>query len=444
MGDDPTPHLERYGSYERARREFRWRIPEYFNIAVAILSRHSDAVTRVALVEARPGGLNTYTYGGLDYLSDKFATALKSRGVSRGDPVAVILPQSAASIIAQLGALKLGAVVIPLKPELLASALEFALKDSGARTVVIHHTVRERLRSVTAPVETVFLVNKLKPAFEDSSPERDFWREVFEASADFTSFETSCQSPAFVFYAKAADDELVRATHNHASLIHQLPAFEMCNYFQLAEDSVFWTPSDWEPVDSSLCSLYPALWYGGSVLACEARVTGAEAWSLIEQCGITNLSANVREIEGLRESSQPAFSKGDFKLRNITVTEPVPAETYDWAKNTLGASVSTLFCDPLFGSAAASCNRWYETPRGSIGRAAPGYEIEIVDESGRKLPPRTEGRFAIRRDEQRSSVEPAVDQAIDASGPAHEWVVSGNVGFKDGEGNLWLSESSAG
>ncbi|HTG17733.1 MAG TPA: hypothetical protein VK747_20975, partial [Blastocatellia bacterium] len=65
MADDPTPHLERFGSYERACREFRWRIPDSFNIANSILSRHTDAVTRAALIEARPGGLNTYTYGGL-------------------------------------------------------------------------------------------------------------------------------------------------------------------------------------------------------------------------------------------------------------------------------------------------------------------------------------------------------------------------------------------
>jgi acetyl-CoA synthetase len=443
MADDPTPNLERYGSYERACREFRWQIPEYFNIAAAILSRHSDAVTRVALVEARPGGLNTYTYGGLDYLSDKFATALKNGGMRQGDPVAVILPQSAASIIAQLGALKLGAVVVPLKPNLDASTLEFALKDSGARAAVIHHTFRERLRSIIAPVETVFLVNKLKPVFEDISPDRDFWREVFETSADFTSVETPGQSPAFEFYAAAAD-ELVRATHSHASLIYQLPAFEMCNDFHLGDDSAFWTPWDWESVDSSLCLLYPALWYGKSVVACEARVTNSDSWSLIERCEITDLFANAGEIEGLRQSSPPSFSKSDFKLRNIVVTEPVPTEAYDWATDELGASVNTLFCNSLFGSAAASCNSWYETPRGSVGRAAPGYRIEIVDEHGKMLPPNSEGRVATRRDEQRSSVEPPVSQAIDASDPAADWVVSGTVGFKDEEGNLWPSESGAG
>jgi acetyl-CoA synthetase len=166
-------------------------------------------------------------------------------------------------------------------------------------------------------------------------------------------------------------------------------------------------------------------------------------WGLIERCEITDLFASVGEIEGLRQSRRPSFSKSDFKLRNIVITGPVSAEAYDWANESMGVSFNTVFCNALFGSAAASCNSWHDTPRGSLGRAAPGYEIEIVDASGKKLPPRSEGRFAIRRDERRSAVEPAVSQAIASSDSDDDWVVSGDIGFKDEEGNLWLSELSA-
>src|SRR5262252_2065408 len=111
---DPTPHLERFESYDRARREFRWTIPERFNAASATLSRQIEPVTRPALVEVRQGGVNTYTFNGLDYLSDKFAVVLARHGIRRGDRVAIVLPQSAASLVAQLGTLKLGAVAVVL------------------------------------------------------------------------------------------------------------------------------------------------------------------------------------------------------------------------------------------------------------------------------------------------------------------------------------------
>src|SRR4029453_14197437 len=99
---DPTPHLERFETYDQAFREFKWIIPERFNIACAICRRHPDAITRVALKEVREAGINTYPFGALDFLSDKFAMALSESGIKQGDSVAVMLAQSAALAVAHL------------------------------------------------------------------------------------------------------------------------------------------------------------------------------------------------------------------------------------------------------------------------------------------------------------------------------------------------------
>src|ERR1044072_1568879 len=102
--------------------------PEQFNLACAICKRHDDAAARVALIDFKPYAKNTYTYGGVDFVSDKFATARAKRGVTQGDAVAVILRQSAALITAHLGALKLGAAVVPLPVSLDRAVIEFALR----------------------------------------------------------------------------------------------------------------------------------------------------------------------------------------------------------------------------------------------------------------------------------------------------------------------------
>src|SRR4029078_1085219 len=93
--DDPTPHLKKFQSDESASSEFHssgfyssefhLTVPDRFNIADAICKRHADAVTRIAVLDAKPAGKNTYTYGGLDFLSDKFATVLAQCGISQGD-----------------------------------------------------------------------------------------------------------------------------------------------------------------------------------------------------------------------------------------------------------------------------------------------------------------------------------------------------------------------
>jgi acetyl-CoA synthetase len=423
---DPTPHLERFGSYQRACREFPLIIPAGFNIADAILSRHSDAVTRVALLEMRPGGLNTYTYGGLDYLSDKVATALSQQGVAAGDSVVVVLPQSAASMIAQLGALKLGAVVVPLSPAVEAPAFEFALKDSGARVVIIHHTLRDKLASAVSSSAVVFVLNKLEPEFRDNGRDFDFWREIFEASADFAFVETPANSPAFAFYRADSEGRLVCATHNHASLIHQLPAFSMCSNFQLGDETTFWTPGDWTSIDSSLCSVYPALWYGWRVLACESPITGSHAWGLIERCEVTTLFAGPSELDQLQKSIPPTLPSKELQLRSIVCTGAVSLDVHEWARQSLGTSVGTVYCDTVAGSVAASCDTWFEARPGSRGRAAPGCSITIVDELGRELPPFSEGKIAVRRTDPHAPVEPSLGL-----------IINGDVGFKDEDGYLW-------
>src|SRR5512138_2444959 len=88
--------------------------PEPFNIAERVCRRHADAVYRIALEDVKIAGLNTYTFGGLDYLSDKFAMILSQCGIKTGDVIATVLPQGAALAVSHLGILKAGAIVLPL------------------------------------------------------------------------------------------------------------------------------------------------------------------------------------------------------------------------------------------------------------------------------------------------------------------------------------------
>jgi acetyl-CoA synthetase len=144
----------------------------------------------------------------------------------------------------------------------------------------------------------------------------------------------------------------------------------------------------------------------------------------------------------LRHAIPASISSGEFKLRTMTCTGAVPADANDWANDSLGASINTVYCNPLTGSVASSCDSWFESRKGSLGRATPGYSIEIVDEQGRILPPGSEGRLAIRRTDQRSQTEPPTDLTL-APEFAGDWTISGDVGFKDEDGYIWLSQFSA-
>jgi acetyl-CoA synthetase len=114
------------------------------NIAETILRKHDDSVFRIALQEVKSEGINTYSFGGLDYLSDKFATVLSESGITQSDVVAVMLPQSAAFAVAHLAILKMGAIVLPVSFTAEQSLIERILKESGAKCLVIDESIQQR------------------------------------------------------------------------------------------------------------------------------------------------------------------------------------------------------------------------------------------------------------------------------------------------------------
>jgi len=76
------------------------------------------------------------TYAQVDDLSSRFATALVSLGVTKGDRVAIFMPNVPQFVLAYFGILKAGGVIVPCSPLYKAKELEFQLKDSGASVIV--------------------------------------------------------------------------------------------------------------------------------------------------------------------------------------------------------------------------------------------------------------------------------------------------------------------
>lgn len=76
------------------------------------------------------------TYGELDQLSNQLARTLHNLGVANGDRVAILVPKSAAAIVAVYGALKAGACYVPIDVKAPADRISYVVKDSGATVVI--------------------------------------------------------------------------------------------------------------------------------------------------------------------------------------------------------------------------------------------------------------------------------------------------------------------
>jgi clorobiocin biosynthesis protein CloN4 len=121
--------------------------------AFDVLAREAPA--RVAV----DGAGEVLTYAELDRLGHRFAQALRAAGIQRGDRVGIHLPRSGRGIAAMLGALRVGAVYVPLDPGSPPARMQLIARDCGLRAVVIAPPLLAAwlAASVYAPVEHFFL-----------------------------------------------------------------------------------------------------------------------------------------------------------------------------------------------------------------------------------------------------------------------------------------------
>jgi acyl-coenzyme A synthetase/AMP-(fatty) acid ligase len=318
--------------------------PERFNLAEAVCRRHADRVTRVALLDVKRAAENCFTFGGLDYLSDKFAVALTACGIRAGDAVAVALDQSAALVVAELGALKCGAAVVPLSRTLAPAALAPAIHDSGARALVAPFEERSDYAAIArqaASIHTLFLAGDSRQAIHYEGAERSFWRDVFIAASDFTPFACDASAPAFIFYAPADDGSLRRVVHSHAAMLERLAAVEAAARQDEGEGDTLWCGDDWAAADLRLGMIYPAWWRGSAVVTKPpGGLTAESALQLFERCGVTAAFLRADLLDELLSLAASEPARFTLKLRTVIARdEEITGDHRQRAGAMLGATL---------------------------------------------------------------------------------------------------------
>ncbi len=109
-------------------------VPDILERAAARFPNNPATIFPVAVGSRLLAG--RLTYRDLDLATNRFANALIQLGVQKGDRVALLFPNSPQFVIAYLGALKAGAVVIAFNPVYTEHEIERQLNDCGAETVV--------------------------------------------------------------------------------------------------------------------------------------------------------------------------------------------------------------------------------------------------------------------------------------------------------------------
>jgi acetyl-CoA synthetase len=124
-------------TYEEMYRQFRWRVPAQFNIGVEVCDRWAERdPDKLALVAvSQDGRSQDVSYGWLRDTSNRLANALAAHGITRGDRVAILLPQAPEVAAIHIAIYKLGAIALPLATLFGPDALAYRLGNAGARAL---------------------------------------------------------------------------------------------------------------------------------------------------------------------------------------------------------------------------------------------------------------------------------------------------------------------
>jgi long-chain acyl-CoA synthetase len=90
----------------------------------------------------------TFDFARLEALTEKMAASLASRGVKKGDRVALMLPNCPQYVISFFATVRLGAIIAQLNPMYVEREIEHILKDSGAETIVAYSEAYPRVKAI--------------------------------------------------------------------------------------------------------------------------------------------------------------------------------------------------------------------------------------------------------------------------------------------------------
>ena len=124
--------------YAAIHRDFRWQVPEQFNIAEHCCARWARLTPGKVAIRCvdELGAAVEHSYGELQAQANRLANALFELGVQRGDRVAIVMPQCFETAVAHMAIYKLGAIAVPLSILFGPDALEYRLRDAGVSVAI--------------------------------------------------------------------------------------------------------------------------------------------------------------------------------------------------------------------------------------------------------------------------------------------------------------------
>jgi acetyl-CoA synthetase len=401
--------------------DVKWFVNAKLNITENIFERHLYTIgDRPAIIwePNEPGDPGrTLTYSELYREVCRFANALKSKGIQKGDRVIIYMPMVPEAAIAMLACARIGAIHSVVFAGFSSSSLADRVIDCGAKAILtsdgnyrgnkkisVKGVVDEALEK--SSVETVIVYKRTGQETTMVSGRDWWWDEVLEGQSDICpAEEMDSEDMLFILYTSGSTGKPKGVVHTTGGyMVYTKYSFD--NVFQYSAGDVYWCTADIGWITGHSYIVYGPLLAGATTLMFEGVPTypgPGRFWEVIEKHRVNIFYTAPTAIRALQAFGTDPIQSSDLSSLKVlgSVGEPINEEAWHWYHTHIGKGKCPIV------------DTWWQTETGGIlvsplagitptkpayaTLPLPGIQLCIVDAEGNELTGNSvEGNLCIK------------------------------------------------
>jgi long-chain acyl-CoA synthetase len=369
-------------------------------------------------------GDDTTTYAELDCASSRFAHLLDTIGVTVGDRIGLMLPNTPAFAIAYYGILRAGAVVVPVNPLKSAREVEFFLTNTGTRTLFAAPEFESTARPGAAAADVQLCLTDISMVSTLRHSDKPPTAVTSRAPGDLavilhTSGTTGLPKGAELTHANLGINQSVVAT----TLLNLdvgdvvLGCLPLFHAFGMT------------------CGLNATI-SSGATLTLMPRFHPHRALDIIESHRVTVLLAVPTMYIALLGSGETNTATTTSLRTSISGGAALPVQVLHAFEERFGCTVLEGY--GLSETSPVACFNHPDKPRmpGSIGTPIRGVEMRVVDDKGQSVPDGNSGEIQIRGQNVMRGYWNLPEHS--AAAIVDGWFFTGDIGRRDSDGYYYV------